>query len=327
MERIEIWGDVIPGNSGALKETVMEIKYKKNPNVTIDTIRWLLALRGSKFRDNKRILDTFTATWVAKRDDAYRETFEDVPYLLPFVVKESRQAVIVVPGGGYCTKEMEGEGTLIAEELNRNGITAFVLWYRTNPYYQPYPLLDMQRAVRYVRFHAKEYGYDEDKISAIGFSGGGSQVAMFANILQGNEKLCPDYPKDEIDRTDDRLNRIALVYPLLSYCENVPLMFASFPAQDVRDEKRRMELMDIYDAVNHMKCTGIPHFICYGSKEDMVSVSKIEDYVEILQKSGTSLKRVIVEGAKHGYGAAMGKKEGYWLEEYIRWLKGEYAAL
>lgn len=321
MERIEIWGDVIPGNSTDKKESVMEIRHKKNPNAAMDTIRWILALRGKKFKDNKEIIDSYTATWVAKRDDAYRETFEDVPYLIPFIAKGSRQAVIVAPGGGYCIKEMEGEGTQIAEELNKNGITAFVLWYRSNPYYQPYPLMDMQRAIRYVRFHAKDYGYDEDKISAIGFSGGGAEVGMFANVFQGNEGLCPEYEKDEIDRTDDRLNRIALVYPLLSYCENVPLMFASFPAEDVRDEKKRMELLDTYDAVNHMKCVGTPHFISYGTKEDMVSVSKIEDYMEILEKSGTSLKKVLVEGAGHGYGAAVGKKESYWLEEYIKWVQ------
>lgn len=321
MERIEIWGDTIPGNRKDRKESVMEIKYKKNPNETMDTIKWILAMRGKKFKDNKEIIDSFTARWVAKRDDAYKENFEDIPYMIPFIAEGSRQAVIVVPGGGYCIKEMEGEGTQVAEELKRNGITAFVLWYRSNPYYQPYPLLDMQRAVRYVRFHAKDYGYDEDKISAIGFSGGGAQVGMFANVLQGNEDLCPSYQKDEIDRTDDRLNRIALVYPLLSYCDNVPLMFASFPAEDVRNEKKRLELLDTYDAVNHMKCTGIPHFISYGTKEDMVGVSKIEDYMEILEKSGTSLKKVLVEGAGHGYGAAVGKKERYWLEEYIKWVK------
>lgn len=35
MERIEIWGDTIPGNRKDRKESVMEIKYKKNPNETM----------------------------------------------------------------------------------------------------------------------------------------------------------------------------------------------------------------------------------------------------------------------------------------------------
>ena len=321
MERLKIWGDVIPGNSKRAKASVMEIVPKKNPNAMQDTMEWVLALRGYEFEDNKKIIDTYTATYVPQTDDAYRETFEDVPYLIPFIAKSSKQAVIVVPGGGYCAKSMESEGTEIAQRLQENGITAFVLWYRTNPYYQPYPLMDMQRAIRFVRYHAMDYGYEENKISAIGFSGGGAQIGMFANILQGNERMCPSYNKDEIDLVDDRLNRIALVYPLLSYIYNVPLMFASFKAQDVRNDEKRRELLETYDAVNHMKCTGIPHFLSYGTAEDLVSLPKIMDYIKILEKSGTSLKVVLVEGAGHGYGAWIGQPYGYWLDSYVDWVK------
>ena len=321
MERLPIWGKTIPGNSAARKDTVMEIRKKRRPNKVLDTMQWVLSLRGTKYKDHKKIIDTYTATWIAKTDDAYRETFEDVPYLIPFVAQGSEQAVIVVPGGGYCMKEMEHEGTQIARRLQESGVTAFVLWYRTNPYYQPYPLMDMQRAIRYVRSHAGEYGYRKDQISAVGFSGGGAEIGMFANVFRGNDHLCPEYERDEIDLADDGLNRIALVYPLLSYCEDVPLMFASFPAEDVRDEKRRLELLDTYDAVNHMQCTGIPHFISYGTKDDMVSIFKIRDYMEILETSGTPLTKVVVDGAGHGYGAAIGMKESYWLDRYIDWVK------
>ena len=321
MEQLSIWGDVIPGNSTKRKETVMEIKTRKRPIYLVDIVKWLSALKGDKFKNNKSIIDTFTATWVPKKDDAYRETFEDVPYLVPFIAKGSKQAVIVVPGGGYCIIAMDNEGTKVAKQLQENGVTAFVLWYRTNPYYQPYPLMDMQRAIRYVRYHAKDYGYDADKISAIGFSGGGAEIGMFANILHGNDRICPEYQKDEMDLVDDRLNQIALVYPLLSYCENVPLMFASFPAEDVRNEEKRLELLDTYDAVKHMKCTGIPHFISYGTKDNMISIAKIKEYTENLKKSNTDLTEVLIEGAGHGYGAAIGKKAGYWLNQYIDWVK------
>lgn len=323
MERLPIWGDKIPGNGTQRKDTVMEIRKKSHPNKIWDTVRWALSLRGSKYKNHKKIIDTFTATWIAGADDAYRETFEDVPYLIPFVAEGSRQAVIVVPGGGYCMKEMEHEGIQIAEKLKENGITAFVLWYRTNPYYQPYPLMDMQRAIRYVRYHAKNYGYREDEISTVGFSGGGAQIAMFTNVLRGNDTLIPSYEKDEVDLVNDELNRIALVYPLLSYAENIPLMFASFPAKDVRDPQTRRELLDTYDAVHHMQCAGIPHFICYGTKDTMISLSKIEDYVRLLEKSRTKLTKVVIDGAKHGYGAAIGRKEAYWLERYINWVKNQ----
>lgn len=42
-------------------------------------------------------------------------------------------AVLVVPGGGFMILSYDTEGTRVAERLNENGITAFVLKYRTGP--------------------------------------------------------------------------------------------------------------------------------------------------------------------------------------------------
>ena len=42
-------------------------------------------------------------------------------------------AVLVVPGGGFCMLSYSGEGVDVAKELNKKGITAFVLKYRLNP--------------------------------------------------------------------------------------------------------------------------------------------------------------------------------------------------
>lgn len=42
-------------------------------------------------------------------------------------------AVLVVPGGGFQILSYDGEGTLVAKELNSRGVAAFVLKYRTRP--------------------------------------------------------------------------------------------------------------------------------------------------------------------------------------------------
>lgn len=42
-------------------------------------------------------------------------------------------AILVCPGGGFCILSYETEGELVARELNKRGITAFVLRYRLNP--------------------------------------------------------------------------------------------------------------------------------------------------------------------------------------------------
>ncbi|MGP3786322.1 alpha/beta hydrolase [Paenibacillus sp. 1A_MP2] len=74
------------------------------------------------------------------------------------------------------------EGAPIAELLNRAGISAFVLKYRVAPHQHPAPMTDGQRAIRYVRAHAEQFGIQPSKIAVLGFSAGGT--------LQPRWELC-----------------------------------------------------------------------------------------------------------------------------------------
>ena len=77
--------------------------------------------------------------------------------------------------------EAPHEGPVVAQYLNKLGIVAFVLRYRLLPQYQfPMPLLDLQRAIRHVRCHAKAYNVDPARIGILGFSAGGHLCASAA---------------------------------------------------------------------------------------------------------------------------------------------------
>ena len=85
-------------------------------------------------------------------------------------------SVIVCPGGSYHWLDREVEGFKVGEWLSENGITAFVLLYRTAGYVEvampvrlvfrgkrhPDMIMDAQRALQYVGEHAEEYGIDPD---------------------------------------------------------------------------------------------------------------------------------------------------------------------
>ena len=319
MDRIDLWGDSIPGNSHKMKTDVMELGSSHFSNRALDFIKFVLALKWEKGINHKRAIDRFTAHYVWPEDTNCKQSFDDVPYLIPFIAEGSKKAVIVVPGGGYCVKEMENEGTLVAQKLQETGITAFVLWYRCNPYYQPIPLLDMQRAVRVVRGIAERYGYDKDQIGAVGFSAGGAQVSLFLNLLMGETTNFEGHVLDETDSVDDALNFAGLIYPAVTYNHNPGMRYASFPAEEVRNADRKAQLMAQYNVLEHFHAQGIPHFVSYGTKDTMVSIEEIKDYIERLQNSDTPYKLVTVEGAGHGYGAS-DKRYRFWLDELTAWI-------
>ncbi len=69
------------------------------------------------------------------------------------------------------------EGVLIAQWLKEHGIAAFILRYRIAPLYTAAEArLDTQRGVQYLRAHAAEFKIDPDRIGAIGFSAGASNI-------------------------------------------------------------------------------------------------------------------------------------------------------
>jgi acetyl esterase/lipase len=131
-------------------------------------------------------------------------------------------SVIVAPGGGLYALSIKSEGTDVAEWLNAQGVTAFVLKYRlvptgedgvkeiteegrTNPQrigervapVLPLSIADGLTAIAYVRQNAEKYGLAKDKIGFMGFSAGGAvTMGVTFNYTQANRPnfIVPVYP-------------------------------------------------------------------------------------------------------------------------------------
>ncbi len=142
---------------------------------------------------------------------------EDRPTLtiyLPDPAKAAMTGVVVCPGGGYVHLAMKKEGTDIAEWLNSMGIAAFVLKYRLGPrYHHPIEMWDGQRAMRYVRYHAKEYGIAPDRIGIWGFSAGGHLASTVGTHFDSGKTQATD----PIDRVSCRPDFMVLAYAVISF--------------------------------------------------------------------------------------------------------------
>ena len=130
---------------------------------------------------------------------------DEMPHLIPFIQPDSESAVIVCPGGGYGHLA-DHEGAPIAEMLNAAGISAFVLKYRVAPHRHPAPQADGQRAIRYVRANAEQYGINPSKIAVLGFRPAViSQLLWARSMMTGNRTMrigsngkLPSRPRDSL---------------------------------------------------------------------------------------------------------------------------------
>lgn len=141
---------------------------------------------------------------------------EDRPTItiyLPNPDKAVPTGLVVCPGGGYSHLAMKKEGYDIAEWLNSIGIAAFVLKYRLGPrYHYPIELWDGKRAMRYVRYHAKEYGINPSRIGIWGFSAGGHLASTVGTHFDNGNPKAPD----PVDRVSCRPDFMVLAYPVIS---------------------------------------------------------------------------------------------------------------
>ena len=137
--------------------------------------------------------------------------------------KNTGTAIIVFPGGGYNKLAIELEGSEICEWLASFGVTGILLKYRvpaSGPYHnnecdcqkdpiKPLALEDAQRAMGLVRFHAKEWHIDPDKIGVMGFSAGGHLVADVST----NYRKRAYAVIDEVDEVSCKPNFGIAMYP------------------------------------------------------------------------------------------------------------------
>jgi acetyl esterase/lipase len=126
----------------------------------------------------------------------------------PSAEKQNGVGVIVCPGGGYNILAINKEGYEVAEWLNKQGITAFVLQYRV-PKKQGGALMDVQRAMRIIRSNSDSYGVKYNKLGVMGFSAGGSLSARAATLASNKTYL----PIDKTDSLSCRPDFALLIYP------------------------------------------------------------------------------------------------------------------
>lgn len=94
----------------------------------------------------------------------------------------SGRAVVVCPGGGYHNLAIGYEGHDMARWLADHGTTAAVLKYRMPNGHCEVPRNDAEQALRIMREHAAEWGYDASRVGIVGSSAGGHLAASTGTI-------------------------------------------------------------------------------------------------------------------------------------------------
>lgn len=117
---------------------------------------------------------------------------------------------IIIHGGGFISgTSRNGSEAYCAEFLAPAGYAVFSINYRLAPKY-PYPdmLNDVERAVRYIRYHASDWDANRNKIALVGGSAGGWLSNMAGLIGAPGDASA----KDPVDRESAAVQAVVTLF-------------------------------------------------------------------------------------------------------------------
>jgi acetyl esterase/lipase len=228
-------------------------------------------------------------------------------------------AIVWIVSGGWFSAH-EAINPAFVEEFLKRGYTVFAVVHGSQPRFTiPEILKDMNRAVRFVRYHANEYHIDPDRIGVTGASAGGHLSLMQGTAGDTGDKSA----SDPVDRASSRVQVVGCFFPpsdFLNYGKpgenalgrGILAGFKppfDFQEQDpttkvfrpITDEEKILEIGRRICPVNHVSADDPPTLIIHGDADQLVPIQQAELVLEKLKAAGVETKLVVKKGAAHGW--------------------------
>ena len=238
--------------------------------------------------------------WAQSAPGAQGTDDKDVPALTPWIAKNPNgKAIVVCPGGGYGALANDHEGKQIAQWLNSQGISAFVLRYRLGPKYRhPAMINDVQRALRTVRARAAEFKVNPAKIGVMGFSAGGHLSATAATHFDAGNASS----EDVIERASSRPDFAVLAYPVITFTEEAYVHKGS--RRNLLGDNPDPKLVENLSPERAVTKETPPCFLFHTNADTGVPPENSVLFYLALRKHGVPAELHIYENGPHGVGLA-----------------------
>lgn len=265
-----------------------------------------------------------------KAERIYLKDADEDIYLDTYAVNDKtltpRDAILVIPGGGYGHVCLDREGEKTALAYLARGVNAFVLNYSIGEdAVFPAQLECAALAMAYIKKHAEEYNVNPERVFSLGFSAGGHLAGLLTTMHGFAEE------RFGLEKDMARPRGTVFCYPVISAfpptnrgtIEN--LLKKSFDS--LTDEERL-----IYSIETNIKSTTPPAFMWHTATDAAVPVQGTLKLALAYANAGASFTLRVYPYGPHGI--ALGTdysnngKSAFvqpmaekWLEESIEWMK------
>lgn len=178
-------------------------------------------------------------------------------------------------------------GTLVVR-----GYTLFFVRHRSAPEHNVLEAWeDMQRAVRFIRRHADDYGIDPEMLGVFGNSAGGHLALMCAVLaIPGDEDS-----DDPVEREPVRVAAAGAYYP------PTDLRTVISPDADLEPLRFDPVLAESVSPITHIDPRDPPILFVHGDRDRTVPIESSSLMHNALKRVGVETRLVVIEGAGHSF--------------------------
>ena len=203
----------------------------------------------------------------------------------PELVRGGRAPVLLqVPGGAWMVGSKRGQAHPLMSHLAELGWVCVSINYRLSPRSTwPDQIIDVKRAIAWIKEHIAAYGGDPEWIAITGGSAGG-HLSSLAALTPNDPRFQPGF-----EEADTRVQAAVPFYGVYDFTRSdnsMHPMLVPVLQKLVFKRKRRdhPDLFRIASSITHVSEDAPPFFVLHGSNDSLVPVEQARRFVARLQE-------------------------------------------
>lgn len=216
---------------------------------------------------------------------------------------DRRPVLLQVHGGAWMIGDKREQGRPLMTRLAADGWVCVAINYRLSPKAtMPDHIIDVKRAIAWIRRNIEHYGGDPDFVCITGGSAGG-HLCSLAALTANDPRFQPGF--EDVDTRLDACVPFYGVFDFLDRHGDRPLGnmvdIASERIFKCRPEENA-ELWDACSPIMRVHAEAPPFFVIQGSHDSLVMSEEADRFVAALQeKSAQPVIHVELAGAQHAF--------------------------
>ncbi|MEW6130329.1 MAG: alpha/beta hydrolase [Acidobacteriota bacterium] len=217
--------------------------------------------------------------------------------------KPNGAAVLFMVSGGWVSAYSPPQQMATRfQDLLDKGFTVIAVRHGSSPkYFIPEIVADVRRAVRYIRYNARQWNVDPNRLGVFGGSAGGHLSLMLGTASDNGDPNA----QEAFMKESDRVAAVVAYFPPVDLRPitrgvNPPLPPDGkpyrFPALNFDKEKA-----PDYSPIVHVSPDDPPTLLIHGDKDDLVPINNSKIIFEAFQKNNVKTDFITIPGAGHGF--------------------------